>query len=90
MDKEKIKEIIGNNLPSNIDFNFFDDILQVVLKSESVSGNMQEDSSAFEGWILCIKSVLENNDYSVKKVIKNSRMASILVAPQKRNNFAIV
>ncbi|MCF2593282.1 hypothetical protein I6E11_05655 [Bacteroides caecigallinarum] len=69
MDKEKIKEIIGSNLPSNIDFNFFDDILQVVLKSESVSGNMQEDSSAFEGWILCIKSVLENNDYSVKKVI---------------------
>lgn len=68
MDKEKIKEIIGNNLPSGIGFSFSDDRLEIVLSSKSVFGNMQDDSSAFEGWILCIKSELENKGYQVKKV----------------------
>ena len=43
MDKEKIKEIIGNNLPSGICFSFSDDRLEIVLNSKSVFGNMQED-----------------------------------------------
>ena len=60
MDKEKIKEIIGNNLPSGICFSFSDDTLEIVLNSKSVFGNMQEDPSAFDGWILCVKSALEN------------------------------
>ena len=68
MDKEKIKEIIGNNLPSGIGFSFSDDTLETVLNRKSVFGNMQDDSSAFEGWILCIKSELENKGYQVKKV----------------------
>ena len=68
MDKKEIKEIIGSNLPSGIDFSFSDDRLEIVLDSKSVFGNMQDDSSAFEGWILCIKSELENKGYRVKKV----------------------
>lgn len=68
MNKEKIKEIIGSSLPSNIDFSFSNSVLGVVLNRKSVFGNMQEDSSAFEGWILCIKSGLENKNYPVKKV----------------------
>lgn len=68
MDKEEIKEIIGSNLPSGIGFSFSDDTLETVLNRNSVFGNMQEDSSAFEGWILCIKSELENKGYQVKKV----------------------
>lgn len=69
MDKEEIKEIIDSNLPSNIGFSYFNGVLEVVLNSKSVFGNMQDDSSAFEGWILCIKSGLENKGCLVKKVI---------------------
>ena len=68
MDKKEIKEIIGSNLPSGLGFSFSDDTLEIVLNSKSVFGNMQDDSSAFEGWILCIKSELENKGYQVKKV----------------------
>ena len=68
MDKKEIKEIIGSNLPSGLGFSFFDDRLEILLNSKSVFGNMQDDSSAFEGWILCIKSELENKGYQVKKV----------------------
>lgn len=67
MDKKEIKEIIGSNLPSGLGFSLSDDRLEILLNSKSVFGNMQDDSSAFEGWILCIKSELENKGYQVKK-----------------------
>ena len=68
MNNKEISKVIDSNLPSNIDFTFLEEELTIVLGKESVYSNMQEDVSAFEGWILCVKSALENKGYQVKKV----------------------
>lgn len=50
----KFKELKSFRLPSSIDFSLEKKCLTVTLSS--VTGNMQEDKSAFEGWIICFKS----------------------------------
>ena len=87
MDKEKIKEIIGSNLPYGIGLSFSDDTLEIVLNRKSVFGNMQEDPSAFEGWILCVKSALENKGYQVKKVNIKFRDSFQMGDSQKEKQF---
>jgi len=51
---KQITKIKSINLPSSIIFSIVENVLKVNLKD--VSGNMQEDKSAFEGWIICLKS----------------------------------
>lgn len=50
------KKLKSVRLPSSIDFSLEKDILKVTLSD--VTGNMQENKSAFEGWIICFKSWL--------------------------------
>jgi len=52
----KNKELKSVRLPSSINFSIENKCLTVVL--EDATGNMQENKSAFEGWIICLKSWL--------------------------------
>jgi hypothetical protein len=52
----KNNELKSVRLPSSIDFSLENKCLTVVLKD--ATGNMQENKSAFEGWIICLKSWL--------------------------------
>lgn len=54
----KNKELKSVRLPSSIDFSLENKCLTVFLKD--ATGNMQENKSAFEGWIICLKSWLAN------------------------------
>lgn len=70
MDKNKIlfllKKITSSaKLPSNLDFEVSDDCLFIKMSERGVIANMQDDSSAFEGWAVVIKAALPN----IKKVI---------------------
>ena len=52
----KIKELKSLRLPSSINFTLEKKCLSVMLSD--ATGNMQENKSAFEGWIICFKSWL--------------------------------
>jgi hypothetical protein len=52
----KIKELKSVRLPSSINFSLEMKCLSVILSD--VTGNMQENKSAFEGWIVCFRSWL--------------------------------
>jgi hypothetical protein len=52
----KIKELKSVRLPSSINFSLEMKCLSVILSD--ATGNMQENKSAFEGWIICFKSWL--------------------------------
>jgi hypothetical protein len=52
----KIKELNSVRLPSSIIFSLEKKCLSVMLSD--ATGNMQENKSAFEGWIICLRSWL--------------------------------
>ena len=59
MNKTEIFNLIGASpIPSKIDFFIEDELMSIKLSKSCVLSNMQEDGSAFEGWILCILSKL--------------------------------
>lgn len=85
MNNKEISKVIDSNLPSNIDFTFLEEELTIVLGKESVYSNMQEDASAFEGWIFCIKSALEDKKYCINKIrIKFSGDIQLGCTPRER------
>lgn len=85
MNNKEISKVIDSNLPSNIDFTFLEEELTIVLGKESVYSNMQEDASAFEGWIFCIKSALEDKKYCINKIrIKFSGDIQLGYTPRER------
>ena len=58
----KIKAQIGNNIrfPKYISFSIEGNRLFVNIVAKGVTANMQTDSSAFEGWIICLMACLSN------------------------------
>jgi hypothetical protein len=65
MNKEQICETLcarieNKNLkfPKQIDFCIYDSVLYLHIEGSAVRDNMQTDGSAFEGWLICIKSYL--------------------------------
>ena len=65
MNKTEILKVIKQEIPSvvfpsNIDFQIEDTILYVTVDSRGVCNNMQDNSSAFEGWIFCIMNAIKN------------------------------
>lgn len=54
--------------PSRIDFNLEQDTLKVKMNQKGVLANMQEDNSAFEGWILVIMSIFNKEEEKIKFV----------------------
>ena len=65
MDKVEIlavikKKVYYAELPSKMDVRVMDDTLHVIIDADGVLHNMQNDASAFEGWVFCIKSFFPN------------------------------
>ena len=61
MDKNEIlktikKDVYYAELPSKMDVRISDNTLYITMDAEGVIQNMQNDASAFEGWIFCIKA----------------------------------
>ncbi|MBO8460318.1 MAG: hypothetical protein IAA73_08310 [Bacteroidetes bacterium] len=61
MNKKEIEKQCGYQLPSNIGFTLENNQLEVVISNKSLDENMQEDSSAFEGWIICLMAIFKND-----------------------------
>lgn len=61
MNKHQLQNKCGYLLPSDIDFQLSDHSLEVTLGDKSVTSNIQDDSSAFEGWIICLIACLSND-----------------------------
>ena len=58
MDKSEIlavikKKVYYAELPSKMDVSVMDDTLHVIIDADGVLQNMQNDASAFEGWVFC-------------------------------------
>ena len=56
MDKSEIlavikKKVYYAELPSKMDVSVMDDTLHVIIDADGVLQNMQNDASAFEGWV---------------------------------------
>ena len=65
MDKGEIlavikKKVYYAELPSKMDVSVMDDTLHIIIDADGVLQNMQNDASAFEGWVFCIKSFFPN------------------------------
>ncbi len=65
MDKSEIlsairKKVYYAELPSKMHVSVMDDILHIIIDADGVLQNMQNDASAFEGWVFCIKSFFPN------------------------------
>ena len=63
MDARTLKKQLGFRLfPSKLDINLDENkaILYIGMEASSVCDNMQEDSSAFEGWIFCIYAPMQD------------------------------
>ena len=87
MDKNEIlktikKEVYYAELPSKMDVRISDNTLYITMDAEGVLQNMQNDASAFEGWIFCLKAFFseirnavidwEKPDFSPnEKMVKN-------------------
>jgi len=61
MDKNDILEALKSKvyyaeLPSKMEVNIVNDTLFIIVDADGVLQNMQNDASAFEGWIFCIRS----------------------------------
>ena len=59
MDKGEIlavikKKVYYAELPSKMDVSVMDDTLHIIIDADGVLQNMQNDASAFEGWVFCI------------------------------------
>ena len=59
-----VKELKSVRLPSSITFSLEKKCLSVFLSD--ATGNMQENKSAFEGWIICFRSWLPEEIYTVE------------------------
>lgn len=57
----KNREIIskGIKFPESLAISSTDNVIMVKIDREAVIKNMQDDSSAFEGWILCVKAAFD-------------------------------
>lgn len=62
MNKKDLEQKCKYAFPSDLDFNLENNRLEVILGSKSINNNMQNDSSAFEGWIICLMAMLNSND----------------------------
>lgn len=63
MDKSEIlaaikKKVYYAELPSKMHVSVMDDTLHLIIDADGVLQNMQNDASAFEGWVFCIKSFI--------------------------------
>ena len=90
MSREELEQICNCQLPDGIDFKLKNNKLEVTLSQKSINGNMQEDSSAFEGWILCLIAILKNsNDCKINEVsIKlNNKPQFVNITPKERQLY---
>ena len=65
MDKNDILKALKNKvyyaeLPSKMDVCLNNNTLHIIIGADGVLQNMQNDASAFEGWVFCIKSFFSN------------------------------
>ena len=65
MDKNDILKALKNKvyyaeLPSKMDVCLNNNTLHIIIDADGVLQNMQNDASAFEGWVFCIKSFFPN------------------------------
>ena len=78
------KKVYYAELPSKMDVSILNGILYIIIDADGVLQNMQNDASAFEGWVFCIKSFYpdvahviidwENPDFSLEeKILVNQR-----------------
>ncbi len=67
----KKRDVISSGIkfPERLKLISDDDVITVKIDRLSVIKNMQNDSSAFEGWILCIKTVFDAEDVNYKFVL---------------------
>ena len=73
------KKVYYAELPSKMDVSILNDNLYIIIDADGVLQNMQNDASAFEGWVFCIKSFFpdiahvvidwENPDFSLEENI---------------------
>lgn len=61
MNKKEIEKQCGYQLPSNVGFTLENNQLEVVISNKSLDKNMQNDPSAFEGWIICLMAIFKND-----------------------------
>ena len=78
------KKVYYAELPSKMDVSILNDNLYIIIDADGVLQNMQNDASAFEGWVFCIKSFFpdiahvvidwENPDFSLEeKILANQK-----------------
>ena len=78
------KKVYYAELPSKMDVSILNDNLYIIIDADGVLQNMQNDASAFEGWVFCIKSFFpdiahvvidwENPDFSMEeKILANQK-----------------
>ena len=78
------KKVYYAELPSKMDVSILNDTLLIIIDADGVLQNMQNDASAFEGWVFCIKSFFpdiahvaidwENPDFSLEeKILANQK-----------------
>lgn len=88
MDKKaiikKLRELsvnMGVSLPNGIDFNLDGGVLRLKVSGKGVVANMQTDSSAFEGWAVCIKSWMKE----VENVVIGWERPVYSIDPKEKN-----
>lgn len=62
MDKKELEARYKFNLPADMEFSLEGDSLEVILGNKSYNANMQEDSSAFESWVICLMAMLKKDN----------------------------
>lgn len=65
--KESLKLLSIIRFPSGIELNYEKGVLYMWLSASSIAKNMQEDASAFESWIFCLK-FKEDSELEILKV----------------------
>lgn len=75
MNKEEllrcVKSKVGNlniKFPTGIDFQENNHVITIAMQG-GIAKNMQEDSAAFEGWILCIKAAMDTEAEKYKFIL---------------------
>jgi len=59
----------GIKFPRRLGISSDDNVITIKIDKVSVIKNMQDDSNAFEGWILCIKTALDTKNTKYKFVL---------------------
>ena len=80
------KKVYYAELPSKMDVSILNDNLYIIIDADGVLQNMQNDASAFEGGVFCIKSFFpdiahvvidwENPDFSLEEKILADRQTA--------------